>query len=191
MHRFINNFHCFCAANAAVSAAKWIATLHDFGNKWSRFWKILWNFVKSRHKVGEPKATKNITVANCFQTFCWFFSKFGKKCKLSTKYLNSYGISVVILQQSALCSQQNRLSFWAIWTKFCKFWIAFNRTLAKFYTSLLNSKLKWTRQTQIVFSKHLLFFFQIHKKKCKRFGNAPLHQQFPLFLCSERRCVRG
>ena len=31
MHRFISNFPCFCAANAAVSVAKWVATLHDFG----------------------------------------------------------------------------------------------------------------------------------------------------------------
>ena len=33
MHRFISNFLCFCAANAVVSAAKWVATLHDFGKK--------------------------------------------------------------------------------------------------------------------------------------------------------------
>ena len=151
----------------------------------------MWNFVKSRHKIGEPKAKKTSLLQIVFKHFVDFFPNLEKKCKLFTKYSSSYGISVVTLQQSALCSQQNRLSFWAILTKFCKFWICLSKTSAKFYTSLWNSKLKWTQQTQIIFQNICYFFSKFTKKNCKRFGKAPIHQQFPMFLCSKRRCVRG
>ena len=50
-----------------------------------------------------------------------FFPNLEKKFKLFKKYSISYAISAVILQQSALCLQQNRLSFCAILTKVCKF----------------------------------------------------------------------
>ncbi len=153
-----------------------------------RFCEIL-SKVDTRLANRKPKKKSLLHIV--FKTFVDFFSKLKKKCKLFTKYSNSYGISFVILQQSALCSQQDRLSLWAILTKCCKFWICFSKTSAKFYTSLWNSKLKWTRQTQIIFQNICYFFFQIHKKNCKRFGNAPIHQQFPMFLCSKRRCVRG
>ena len=156
---------------------------------------ILKDFVKFCQKLTQGWRTESKKKHHCCTLFSKllliFFPNLKKKCKFFTKYSNSYGISFVILQQSALCSQQNRLSLWAILTKFCKFWICFSKTSAKFYTSLWNSKLKWTRQTQIIFQNICYFFFQIHKKNCKRFGNAPIHQQFPMFLCSKRRCVRG
>ena len=135
MHRFISNFLCFWAANAAVSAAKWVATLHDFGKKWSRFWFFLWNFVKIWHEHGEPKEKKHQCCVFFSKLLLIFFPNLEETSKLFTKYSNSHAISVVILQQSGLCSQQSRLSFCAILTKFCKFCIFFNKTLTKFYKS--------------------------------------------------------
>ena len=90
-------------------------TDHVFEN----FGEILSTFDTS---LANRKQRKTSLLQIFFETFVDFFSKFKKqKCKLFTKYSNSYGISFVILQQSALCSQQNRLSFCAILTKFCKF----------------------------------------------------------------------
>ena len=90
-------------------------TDHVFEN----FGEILSTFDTS---LANRKQKKNTTVAIFFSILLLiFFSKFGKKFKLFKKYSISYAISVVILQQSALCLQPNRLSFCAILTKFCKF----------------------------------------------------------------------
>ncbi len=76
---------------------------HNF----ERFCEIL---SKVDTRLANRKQKKTSLVHIVFKTFVDFFPNFKKKCKLFTKYSNSYGISFVILQQSALCSQQNRLS---------------------------------------------------------------------------------
>ena len=129
------------------------------GCNFARFWKkmitFLNFFVKFCQNLTRAWRTESKKKHHCCEFFSKllliFFPNLEETGKLFTKYSNSHAISVVILQQSALCSQQNRLSFCAILTKFCKFWNLFNKTLTKFYTSFWNSKLKWTRPTQTVF----------------------------------------
>ena len=87
---------------------------HVFEN----FGEILSTFDTS---LANRKQKKTSRLQFFFKFFVDFFSKFGKKFKLFKKYSISYAISAVILQQSALCLQQNRLSFCAFLTKFCKF----------------------------------------------------------------------
>ena len=89
-------------------------TDHVFEN----FGEILSTFDTS---LANRKQRKTSLLQIFFETFVDFFPNLEKKCKLFAKYSNSYAISAVILQQSTLCSQQNRLSFCAILTKFCKF----------------------------------------------------------------------
>ena len=70
MHRFISNFLCFCAANAAVSAAKWVATLHDFGKNdhvFESFCEILSKFDTS---LANRKQKKTSLLQFFFQIFC-------------------------------------------------------------------------------------------------------------------------
>ena len=83
----------------------------NFGEILSTFDTSLANRTKKKHHG-----------CNFFLIFLLiFFPNLEKKFKLFKKYSISYAISVVILQQSALCLQQNRLSFCAILTKVCKF----------------------------------------------------------------------
>ena len=156
---------------------------HVFEN----FGEILSTFDTS---LANRKQKKNSTFAFFFNFFFVdFFSKFGKKIQAFQEIFNFIcnfrchfaAISVVFAAKPAVILRD--------FDKILQILKFFKQNVNKILRGLVKFKIKMNTTNAIFFPKFLLIFPN-SQKKCKRFGNAPIHQQFSLFLCSKCRCVR-
>ena len=167
------------------------------GCNFARFWKkmitflkILVKFCQHLTRAWRTESKKKHHGCNFFSIFLLIFFPNLKKIQAFHEIFNFIwnfrchfaAISVVFAAKPAVILRD--------FDKSLQILEFFKQNVNKILRELVKFKIKMNTTNANYFPKFLLIFLQNSQKKCKRFGNAPIHQQFPLFLCSKCRCVR-